>query len=59
MSSRVLPKVENEIRRYQGEHRGERPLYLVMASDEADHLMEEVRESKGYDANTMVTEFAV
>jgi hypothetical protein len=57
MNSRVLPKVENEIRRYQGEHKGERPLYVVMTSDEADNLMNELRESKGYDPGTMVTEF--
>jgi hypothetical protein len=56
MGYRVLPKVEDQIKRYQGEHRGERPLYLVMPSDDADHLIAEVRQARGFDQTTVVTE---
>jgi hypothetical protein len=57
MEKRLLPTVENEVKRYQDEHRGERPLYIVMQSDDADVLMREVKEVHGYDEETIVTEF--
>lgn len=56
MNYRVLPTVEERIRKYQGEHQGEMPLYIVMAEDEANDLMTEVKSSKGYDENIVVTE---
>ena len=53
---RVLPKVEEEIRRYERDHHGVRPLYVILAENEADSLVEEVRKAKGYDSETIVTE---
>jgi hypothetical protein len=57
MEKRLLPQLENEIKRYQGEHRGERPLYIVMPSEDAERLVDEVRQASGYDEHVTVTEF--
>jgi hypothetical protein len=53
----VLNKVEDQIRRFQAEHKGELPLYLIMASEDADTLANEVRKRQGYDEQTLVTEY--
>lgn len=57
MEYRILPKVEDQVKIYQGEHSGERPLFIVMPLDEADRLLHEVRVSRGYSEQTPVTEF--
>jgi hypothetical protein len=57
MDYRVLPTVEDRMRQYKGEHHGEAPLYILMTNDEADNLMAELKSAKGYDADTLVTEF--
>jgi hypothetical protein len=56
MNDRLLPKVQEQIRRYESDHRGERPLYVLMPDEDADRLMDEVRRDKGYDRETIVTE---
>ena len=57
MRNQLLPKVEDQIRKYQAEHSGEKPLYIVLADDEADHLMSEVKQKRGYDEKMILTEF--
>jgi hypothetical protein len=53
----MLSKVQEQIKKYQAENRGESPLYIILSSDEADDLSEQVRNEKGYDENVIVTEF--
>lgn len=57
MENKVLNRVKQDIEKYKGEHRGDKPLYIIMASEEADRLMTEVKKEKGYDDQMVVTEF--
>jgi hypothetical protein len=57
MNHRVLPKVEEEIRKYKTDHKGEMPLYIIVSPHEADDLLEEVKAATGYDAETLVTTY--
>jgi hypothetical protein len=57
MEKQVLPKVREQIKKYQAEHHGEKPLYIIMTSDEADIFMEEVKVEEGHDDHVVVTEF--
>lgn len=57
MEYQVLPKVEDRIQQYRTNHHGESPLYMIMAAEEADHLINEVKSMRGYDNRTVVTEF--
>jgi hypothetical protein len=58
MKNQVLSKVEDQIKQYKAEHHGEKPLYIVLADEEADSLMAEVKEKHGYDPKMVVTEFS-
>ncbi len=53
----ILERVQKEIEKYSKDHRGERPLFILVSPYEADTLMDEVRKSNGYDADTLVTTF--
>ncbi len=57
MEKRLLPQVDDRLRTYESEHRGERPLYIIMPKEEADRLIEEVRSVGGYDEKAIVTEY--
>jgi len=57
MEKHVLSRVREQIRKYEDEHHGEKPLYIIMANDEADKLMEQWKAEKGHDDHVVVTEF--
>lgn len=57
MDHPVLSKIEDKISRYQQEHRGERPLYIIMSDDEADKLINEIRKEDGYGDHIVITEY--
>lgn len=57
MDKRILPQVEDRLRTYASEHRGERPLYIIMPRQEAEQLVEEVRSAEGHDEKAIVTEY--
>lgn len=57
MNHHVLPIIEDRIKKYKDEHRGDSPLYIILPSDEADNLIQEVKNKNGYDNNVVVTEF--
>jgi hypothetical protein len=57
MANQILTKVDNEIRKYKAEHRGEEPLYILISPHEADRLLDEVRNAGGYDDETVVTTY--
>ncbi|MBT1704044.1 hypothetical protein [Chryseosolibacter indicus] len=57
MSNSILSKVQEEINKYQNAHKGESPLYIILPSDEADDLAQEVKERNGYDDKVIVTEY--
>ncbi|HYC83782.1 MAG TPA: hypothetical protein VEB86_01115 [Chryseosolibacter sp.] len=56
MAGNILPEIEAQIKSYQREHRGERPLYIVLPADDAQRLMSEVRTACGFAHDTIVTE---
>jgi len=57
MDKRILPQIEDRLRAYASEHRGERPLYIIMPRQEADQLIEEVRSAEGHDDKVLLTEY--
>jgi hypothetical protein len=57
MGQRLLPQIDDRLRQYESEHRGERPLYIIMPKDEALQLIEEVKEHEGLDDKVVVTEY--
>jgi hypothetical protein len=57
MEKHTLPKVEDQIRKYEAEHQGEKPLYIILSDDEAEKLINELKAEEGYDDNVVITEF--
>ena len=57
MNHHILPKVDDTLKKYQQEHRGESPLYILVSPHEADRLLDEVRHVNGYDPEVLVTEY--
>jgi hypothetical protein len=57
MSSAILSKVEENLKKYQNEHRGEKPLYILVSPYEADDLMSAVKSEQGFKQDVLVTEF--
>lgn len=57
MEKRLLPQIEDRLRTYESEHRGERPLYIILPKEDAEHLIGEVKAREGYEENVTVTEF--
>lgn len=57
MSSAILSKVEDNLKKYQTEHKGEKPLYILVSPYEADTLLSEVKAELGFKEDVLVTEF--
>jgi hypothetical protein len=57
MDHPVLSKIEDQISRYQQRHRGERPLYIILPDDEAENLINEIRDEEAYAEHVVITEY--
>jgi hypothetical protein len=57
MKLQVLPRVENELKKYKKEHQGEGPLYIIVATEESDKLMEEVKAKGNHSQDITVTTY--
>ena len=57
MNSSILSKVEEDLKRYQNDHKGEKPLYILVSPHEADELLDAVKLDQGYSEDVLVTEF--
>jgi hypothetical protein len=57
MKTRLLPSVEEKIEQFRKDHRGERPLYILVSPHEQDQLLEEVKQTGGFPAEALVTEY--
>ena len=57
MDNRLLPEIDDRLRKYAADHRGDRPLYIILPRDEAQRLIGEVREQEHYDDKVVVTEY--
>jgi hypothetical protein len=57
MRRHILPKVEDLLKTYQTDHRGEMPLYIIVSPGEIDQLLSEVKEVNGLDNETLVTTY--
>ena len=53
----ILSKVEENLKKYQNDHKGERPLYILVSPHEADELLDAVKSDQGYKEDVLVTEF--
>jgi hypothetical protein len=53
----VLPIIERHLQKYQSEHLGEMPLYIILPEAEADHFMHEVKVEEGFDDHIVITEY--
>lgn len=57
MNSAILAKVEENLTKYQNEHKGEKPLYILVSPHEADELLTAVKERQGFEEDVLVTDF--
>jgi hypothetical protein len=57
MSSAILSRVEEDLKKYQSEHKGEKPLYILVSPHEADALLSAVKTKLGFKEDVLVTEF--
>jgi hypothetical protein len=57
MSSAILSKVEEGLKKYQRDHKGEKPLYILVSPHEADDLYSAVKSELGFKQDVLVTEF--
>lgn len=57
MNASLLSRVNDRVEQFKSDHRGEKPLYILVSPYEADKLIEEVKEAAGYSKDTLVTEY--
>jgi hypothetical protein len=57
MSATILSKVEESLKNYQKDHKGEKPLYILVSPHEADALFDAVKSGQGFADDVLVTEF--
>jgi hypothetical protein len=57
MDAALLTKVEDNLKKYEKEHKGEKPLYILVSPHEADALLSAVKSKEGYKQDVLVTEF--
>jgi hypothetical protein len=57
MTTKILSRVNDQVERFKSEHRGEKPLYILVSPYEADQLLQEVKQAAGYSKDTLVTEY--
>ena len=57
MNSAILEKVESNLQQYQKDHKGEKPLYILVSPHEADDLLSAVKKREGYREDVLVTDF--
>lgn len=53
----LLGKVDRSLKKYQAEHHGDKPLYILVSPEEANDLLEEVKKANGYAPDVLVTTY--
>jgi hypothetical protein len=57
MKNTILTKVEDKIKAYEADHHGEKPLYIILSDEEADKLIDAVKQEEGYEDHIVITEY--
>lgn len=57
MSSAILSKVEENLKKYQVDHKGDKPLYILVSPYEAEALFSAIKTEQGFKDDVLVTEF--
>lgn len=57
MSSAILSKVEENLKKYQADHKGDKPLYILVSPYEAEALFSAIKTEQGFKDDVLVTEF--
>jgi hypothetical protein len=57
MSHSITARVDSLIEEYRKDHHGELPLYIIISPDDADRLVGEIRHTRKYDPNTIITNY--
>lgn len=57
MASNIIGLVDSKVEQFQKDHRGQKPLYILVSSDEEDQLLKEVKKAGGYEEDMLVTEY--
>ncbi len=57
MTERILDRVDQRLNAYADEHRGQRPLYIIISPDDADELLKAVKIKKGYEQQIVDTAY--
>lgn len=53
----ILSRVEENLKKYQNDHSGDKPLYILVSPHEADDLLSAVKSKEGFKQDVLVTEF--
>lgn len=53
----ILQQVDQRIVQYKTDHRGDKPLYIIVSPHEADDLLSAIRKKEGFDEETLLTEY--
>jgi hypothetical protein len=57
MNSQILDAVDDKIKKFKADHRGESPLYIIVSPHETESLLNAVKKAEGYDRDTLVTAY--
>jgi hypothetical protein len=57
LMTNLLHSVDGSLSKYQADHHGERPLYILVSPEEIDDLLEEVKKTNGNAPEMLVTTY--
>ena len=57
METAVRSSLDQAIEEYKSQHNGEKPLYCVMSTEEADELTDAIRREKGRGGEEIITSY--
>ncbi|MEO5599349.1 MAG: hypothetical protein ABIR06_00335 [Cyclobacteriaceae bacterium] len=57
MQTEVSTQIDQEIEKYKTAHNGNKPLYMIMNTDEADALTESLKTEQGQSQEIIITSY--
>jgi hypothetical protein len=57
MENGLLQQIDSLVDKYKKEHKGEKPLYIIVSSDENKQLIELIRKANNYSNEQIITEY--
>jgi hypothetical protein len=53
----ILQKVDTHLEKYKREHKGEKPLYIIVSPYDSDQIFDDVRKLEGHAVDVLVTSY--